>query len=93
MVRISPLFQTFLILFISFYVSTVRSDVYVDITIEQPQHHYATITINFDEFTTKQAQFHLPIWRTGRYEVINLANGIREFSALDSQGNKLEWQL
>jgi predicted metalloprotease with PDZ domain len=92
MVRISPLFQTFLILFISFYVSTVKSDVYVDITIEQPQHHYATITINFDEFTTKQAQFHLPIWRTGRYEVINLANGIRKFSALDSQGNKLEWQ-
>jgi predicted metalloprotease with PDZ domain len=91
MVRISPLFQTFLILFISFYIGTVKADVFVDVTIEKPQHHYAKININFDAFTTEQAQFHLPIWRTGRYEVLNLANGIREFSAIDSEGHKLEW--
>jgi len=92
MTRISLLFRTFLTLIITFYVTSVQANVLVNIGIEQPQHHYAQIKINFEKFTTEQASFHLPTWRTGRYEIINLANGIREFTAFDSQGNKLEWQ-
>jgi predicted metalloprotease with PDZ domain len=70
----------------------VQANVLVDITINEPQHHYAQVTIEFDKFTTEKATFYLPTWRTGRYEIINLANGIRKFSAIDSQGNKLDWQ-
>lgn len=92
MAKISFLFRTLLTFVITFYVTCVQGNVVVDIAIEQPQHHYAQITINFDKFTTEQANFHLPAWRTGRYEIINLANGIREFEAFDGQGNKLEWQ-
>ena len=92
MTKISLLFRTFLTLIITFYVTCVQANVLVGIGIEQPQHHYAKIKINFEEFTTEQASFHLPTWRTGRYEIINLANGIREFTAFDGQGNKLEWQ-
>ena len=92
MTKISLLFRTFLTLIITFYVTCVQANVLVGIALEQPQHHYAQITVNFDNFTTEQANFHLPTWRTGRYEIINLANGIREFTALDSQGNKLDWQ-
>ncbi len=69
-----------------------QARVSVNIAIEQPQHHYAQITIKFDEFTNKQANFHLPTWRTGRYEIINLANGIRAFSAVDGSGNSLQWK-
>lgn len=95
MPKISLLFRTCFFLIITcltFYVSGSQAVVLVDITVDQPQHHYAQITIEFDKFTTAQANFHLPTWRTGRYQIINLANGIRNFSAIDSQGNKLEWQ-
>jgi len=95
MTKISLLFRTFLIRVITLCISHatyVQASVSVDIVIEQPQHHYALITINFETFASEQTNFYLPTWRTGRYEIINLANGIREFTALDSQGNKLDWK-
>jgi len=92
MTKISLLFRTFLTLATTFYVTHVQANVLVGIAIEEPQHHYAQVDVTFDKFTTEQADFHLPTWRTGRYEILNLANGIREFVAFDGQGNKLEWQ-
>jgi len=98
MTKISFLFRPhrmFLALVVSFLfvnASLVQASVVVDINIEQPQHHYAQITVSFAEFTSEQTSFHLPTWRTGRYQIINLANGIREFSAVDGQGNELDWQ-
>jgi len=92
MTKISFLFRTFLTLIITFFLTCVQANVLVGIAIDDPQHHYAQIEINFEKFTTEQASFHLPTWRTGRYEILNLANGIREFTAVDSQGNKLEWK-
>ncbi len=91
-IKISLLFRTFLLLVITFSTTAVQANnIVVDITIDQPQHHYANIDINFDRFDTKKATFHLPTWRTGRYEILNLANGIREFKAFDSQGHSLKW--
>lgn len=91
MIKISLLFRICLVL-IPFYVASIKADVVVDISVVNPQHHYASVKIEFDEqLTTEQASFHLPTWRTGRYEILNLANGIRDFSALDQQGNKLTW--
>ena len=98
MAKISLLFQTWRVLlmlvvvFLFTQTSFVQANVAVDINIDKPQHHYAQITISFDEFVTENVEFHLPSWRTGRYQIINLANGIREFSALDGQGNELNWK-
>ncbi|WP_114324727.1 PDZ domain-containing protein [Candidatus Colwellia aromaticivorans] len=69
-----------------------QANVSVNIRIDQPQHHYAQITIKFDKFNRQKTNFYLPTWRTGRYEIINLANGIREFSAMDESGNTLKWK-
>jgi len=69
-----------------------QKSVAVDILIEQPQHHYAQVTLTFEAFDHEQETFHLPTWRTGRYEILNLANGIREFSVIDSSGQELPWQ-
>jgi len=73
-------------------VANAQTSVSVAINIEQPQHHYAKVTLTYDDYAKQQAMFHLPTWRTGRYEIINLANGIREFSAVDGEGNPLPWQ-
>ncbi|WP_019025943.1 M61 family metallopeptidase [Colwellia piezophila] len=71
---------------------SAHASVKVNISIVQPEHHLATVELKFDRVKTERIDFYLPTWRTGRYETLNLANGIREFSAQDSQGNKLNWR-
>jgi predicted metalloprotease with PDZ domain len=68
------------------------ASVKVNINIDQPEHHIATVELKFAQVNVEQVNFYLPTWRTGRYETLNLANGIREFIAKDSQGNKLNWR-
>jgi len=73
-------------------IMAAHAEVLVNINLQQPEHHIAKVTINFNAATSETINFHLPTWRTGRYEILNLANGIREFSAQDEKGNKLIWQ-
>ncbi|MCC6951050.1 MAG: M61 family metallopeptidase [Phycisphaerales bacterium] len=35
---------------------------------------------------------HMPVWRPGRYEVLDLAGGVRLFEAEDAAGNPLAWE-
>jgi len=70
---------------------SVHASVKVNIDIVQPEHHLAKVQLTFEPVKSKQVNFYLPTWRTGRYATLNLANGIREFSATDSEGNKLSW--
>ncbi|KAF7781990.1 hypothetical protein PRUB_b1382 [Pseudoalteromonas rubra] len=67
------------------------ADVEYTLKITQPEHHLGEVEVTFP----KSAQAHMDIkladWRTGRYQILNLANGIRAFDATDSQGRELEW--
>jgi predicted metalloprotease with PDZ domain len=90
--RIAIALKTIIVMFFLGVCSTVHANVSVNITIEQPQFHYAQIKIKYDEFSHNNVNFHLPTWRTGRYEILNLANGIRDFSARDEKGNPLKWK-
>jgi predicted metalloprotease with PDZ domain len=95
MTKIARFILPLLSIMATFFVSTqasAQTGVSVAINIEQPQHHYANITLSYDNYAEQKAVFHLPTWRTGRYEILNLANGIREFSAVDGEGNKLPWK-
>ncbi|PKI16922.1 M61 family metallopeptidase [Colwellia sp. 12G3] len=71
---------------------SAHATVKVNISIAQPEHHLANVELKFDKVNTEQVNFNLPTWRTGRYETLNLANGIRDFIAKDSQGNVLNWR-
>ncbi len=71
---------------------SAHASVKVNISIEQPEHHLAMVELKFDQVNDEQVNFNLPTWRTGRYETLNLANGIREFVAKDSHGNMLSWR-
>ncbi len=73
-------------------ISLSHANVIVNIDINEPEHHLAKVTMSFEKSKRKKVNFNLPTWRTGRYEILNLANGIRDFSAVDSKGNQLDWQ-
>ena len=70
----------------------IQAAVIVDININDPVHHLAKISINFEKTTAKNLLVNLPTWRTGRYQILKLANGIRQFSAQDQKGNLLTWR-
>jgi len=73
-------------------ISISQADIIANIDINQAEHHLANVTMLFEKAKNKKINFYLPTWRTGRYEMLNLANGIRDFSAEDEKGNKLKWK-
>lgn len=62
------------------------------INIDQPQHHLAQVEAKFPQVSTDTFEFHLPNWRTGRYLLLPLADGVRSMSVVDSNGEPLEWK-
>lgn len=88
-------FKIKLILVIALFISQLFpafANVQVNINVEQPEHHIAVVVLEFDQVKESKVNFYLPTWRTGRYETLNLANGIRQFVAKDGQGNVLIWK-
>lgn len=64
----------------------------VAIDIDQAEHHLAKVLLNIPNTTLAPISLKLPTWRTGKYEILNLSNGIRLFNAKSSDGKKLMWR-
>ncbi|MEI4552085.1 PDZ domain-containing protein [Pseudoalteromonas spongiae] len=74
-----------------FYTSPVFAKVDYQLTIAQGEHHLGNVSAEFPS-GSEQLVVKLPSWRTGRYELLDMANGIRLFSAQDESGKALNWQ-
>lgn len=70
----------------------VFADVNYSLNISQPQHHLGDVSVEFPKTAQSHLDIKLPAWRTGRYEILNLANGVRYFDAKDSEGDALKWE-
>ena len=68
------------------------SDVSYHLDITNPEHHLANVTATFPKTTRSELDIKLPAWRTGRYEILDLANGITDFVVKDSKGRPLTWK-
>ncbi|MBY5992765.1 M61 family metallopeptidase [Ferrimonas balearica] len=67
-------------------------DVAYRIHIDNPDHHSAQVQAQFPSRAAGTLEVKLPNWRTGRYQLLPLADGIRGFEALGSDGQPLAWQ-
>ncbi|WP_372941494.1 M61 family metallopeptidase [Shewanella sp.] len=67
------------------------ADVDYHIDINQPVHHLAQVSVSFPKTMSSQLTVNLPVWRTGRYQVLPIADGVRLFSAEDDNGKALPW--
>ena len=65
-------------------------DYAIDLT--SPEHHSGKVRIVFPAGAAGTLDVKMPAWRTGRYQILNLANGISEFAAKDERGRALPWQ-
>lgn len=71
-------------------VAQARVDYAIDLT--SPEHHTGRVGITFPRTSAPYIDVKMPAWRTGRYQILNLANGIRGFTAADAAGRPLRWQ-
>lgn len=64
-------------------------DYKIDLTT--PDHHVGKVTINLPAGSA-QPNVMMPAWRTGKYKILDLANGVRQFKATDTKGNVLSFK-
>lgn len=67
-----------------------RVDYAIDLT--SPEHHLGQVSATFPKTSAPYLDVKMPAWRTGRYTILNLANGVRRFTAADGQGYPLAWE-
>lgn len=67
------------------------ADVQYQIKITNPTQHLAEVKIDFPAVSGKTLDVQMPIWRTGRYEVLNLGKNVRQFVATNSNGKPLSF--
>ncbi|MBY0419932.1 MAG: M61 family peptidase, partial [Pararheinheimera sp.] len=82
-----------------FYVLIIMSssayswaDVNYQISITEPQHHLAQVRAEFQVTQAKPLILMLPAWRSGKYQILDLAKAVTDFSAVDAQGKAINWQ-
>lgn len=56
---------------------SVWADVNYSLAITQPEHHLGNVSVEFPQTAQAHLDVKLPAWRTGRYEILHLANGVR----------------
>ena len=85
--------------FILFLAFPVSATVYYDVSVTDPAHHLARVTLT-QQKPAGTMVLQLPTWRTGRYQILNQADNLRQLSAtLDgkavvlSKVDKSRWQL
>ena len=63
-------------------------DYKIDLT--QPEHHIGKVTMTLPA-GSESPSVMMPAWRTGKYKILDLANGVRQFKATDSTGKILSF--
>jgi predicted metalloprotease with PDZ domain len=75
-------------------IAAARAEARVDYAIDltSPEHHLGQVSTVFPATPGPYLDVKMAAWRPGRYSILDLANGVRRFSATDSQGRPLRWQ-
>ncbi|MCF6318756.1 MAG: PDZ domain-containing protein [Proteobacteria bacterium] len=83
----------FLVLFIVLVISTFVSKANdYTITITDANHHLAEVEVVFKGVMSKAFSVKLPVWRTGKYQILDLVSNIRHFKAFDAKNKPLTFQ-
>ncbi|HHL31723.1 MAG TPA: M61 family peptidase [Oceanospirillales bacterium] len=80
-----------LLLLMPVYAQSIGSNIY-KLSIADAAHHLADVSVEFHDIKSQTFVVKLPVWRTGRYEILDLPANIRKFKAYDAKGRPLQWQ-
>ena len=64
------------------------------LAMPEPWTHCFLVTVRLDGLPPGQesVDLRLPVWRSGRYRVLDFAGGVVRFSAADAEGEALRWE-
>jgi predicted metalloprotease with PDZ domain len=81
------------ILFIMTITSAQQPSVHYTLGMSKPSTHLLEVEVSIGNLShdLKEIDFILPVWRPGRYMVLDFAGGIQEVSAVDGNGHQLAW--
>jgi predicted metalloprotease with PDZ domain len=69
-----------------------QAEIQYTLGMSQPQTHLFEVQVEFKNISQEQSlDLLLPVWRPGRYVVLDFAGGVQEFSA-ESGGKLLRWE-
>ena len=68
------------------------ADVDYAIDLTKPDHHSGRVSMTLPASDGASIDIKMPAWRTGRYTILNLANGVSGFAATDAAGKPLRWE-
>lgn len=71
--------------------SAANATIEYQLDLSQPQHHLGQVTMTLPGGSNSSTVM-MPAWRTGKYQILDLANGVRNFSVKDNSGKPLQWQ-
>ena len=71
--------------------ASAYADVKYQVRITNAAQHLAEVTVEFPAVQATTLDVQMPIWRTGRYEVLNLPKNVRVFTATNGKGKKLDF--
>lgn len=69
--------------------AAARADVDYQLRITDAAQHLAEVRATFPAVKGRTLDVQLPNWRTGRYQILNFANGVRMFKAVNARGEPL----
>jgi predicted metalloprotease with PDZ domain len=78
-----------IVVFTLLLMGAVQAATQYQIRITQPEHHLADIEMQFQVAKAGPIQLKLPAWRSGKYQIMDLASGVRLFRATDSSNHEL----
>jgi predicted metalloprotease with PDZ domain len=74
---------------LSLLFGAAHADVDYQLRISNGAQHLAEVSATFPAASGNTLDVHMPNWRTGRYQMLNLANGMRQFKAVNAKGETL----
>lgn len=72
--------------------SVAHAQVAYHVDFTDPAHHRAMVSATFPAAAGETIDIKMPDWRTGAYEIRDLANGVSQFTAYDADGNRLPFE-
>jgi len=67
--------------------------VHYTLGMSRPSSHLFEVELSIEHLPgdIQEMDFLLPVWRPGRYLVLDFASGVQEFAAVDGNGHELPW--
>ncbi|GIU51328.1 peptidase M61 [Shewanella sairae] len=81
----------FILTFSALASTAAIADVNYHIDLTSPAHHLAKVDVAFPHTDSDTLVVNLPVWRTGKYQVLPLGDAVRTFTATDASGKVLPW--